>query len=129
MKKLILSLFLVISFTFSYAQKSNVSKAKNKALMESPDFAGAREAIKLAIQDSTTKNDANTYYIAGLIGYKENDALYQKALLNQPFDKDVKGQAILESYDYLLKSAKLDSLPNEKGKIKPRFTKDIKAKL
>lgn len=129
MKKLILSLFLVISFTFSFAQKANVSKAKNKALMESPDFASAREAIKLALQDSTTKNDANTYYVAGLIGYKENDALYQKALLNMPFDADVKGQAILESYAYFLESAKLDTLPNEKGKVKPKFVKDIKAKL
>ena len=73
MKKLILSLFLVISFTFSFAQKSNVSKAKNKALMENPDFSGAREAIKLALADSTTKNLADTWYIAGLIGYKEND--------------------------------------------------------
>ena len=68
MKKIILSLFLVISFTLSFAQKSNVSKAKNKALMENPDFTGAREAIKLALNDSTTKNLAETWYVAGLIG-------------------------------------------------------------
>ncbi len=129
MKKLILSLFLVISFTFSFAQKANVSKAKNKALMESPDFMGAREAIKLALEDSTTKNDANTFYVAGLIGYKENEAMYQKALLNMPFDADVKGQAILESYAYFKDANKLDLLPDANGKVKPKFTKDIKTKL
>ena len=129
MKKIILSLFLVISFTFSYAQKANVRKAKDKALMENPDFAGAREAIKLALVDSTTKNLADTWYVAGLIGYKENDVLYQKAILNMPFDAEVKGKAILESYKYFLEAAKLDQLPDEKGKVKLKVTKDIKPKL
>lgn len=129
MKKIILSLFLIISFTLSFAQKSNVSKAKNKALMENPDFTGARELINLALQDSTTKNQAETWYVAGLIGSKENDALYGKALLKQPFDADAKGKAILESYNYFLVAAKLDSMPDAKGKIKPKYSKDIKAKI
>jgi len=126
MKKIILSLFLVISFTFSFAQKSNVSKAKNKALMENPDFTGAREAIKLALADSTTKNLAETWYVAGLIGNKQNEALYQKALLKMPFDTIVKGTALVESYDYFLQAIKLDQLPDAKGKVKPRYSKDIK---
>ena len=129
MKKTILSLFLVISFTFSFAQKANVSKAKNKALMENPDFTGAREAIKLALNDSTTKNLAETWYVAGLIGNKQNEALYQKALLKQPFDTIVKGTAILESYNYFLQALKLDQLPDAKGKVKPRYAKDIKPLL
>ena len=129
MKKIILSLFLVISFTLSFAQKANVSKAKNKALMENPDFAGAREAIKLALKDSTTKNLAETWYVAGLIGNKENDILYQKALLKQPFDTIAKGSAILEAYNYFLQALKLDQLPDAKGKVKPRFSKDIKPML
>ena len=129
MKKIILSLFLVISFTLSFAQKANVSKAKNKALMESPDFAGAREAIKLAINDSTTKNLAETWYVAGLIGNKENEALYQKALLKMPFDTLVKGKALMESYDYFVNAVKLDQLPDAKGKVKLRYSKDIKGYL
>lgn len=129
MKKIILSLFLLVSFTFSYAQKANVKKAKNKALMENPDFAGAREAIKLALQDSTTMKNAETWYVAGLIGNKQNEVLYGKAVLNQPFDADVKGQAILESYNYFLEAYKLDLLPNEKGKVKTKYVKDIKEKI
>jgi tetratricopeptide (TPR) repeat protein len=129
MKKIILSLFLVISFTLSFAQKANVSKAKNKALKDSPDFAGAREAIKLALKDSTTKNLTETWYVAGLIGSEENVAFYQKALLKQPFDTIAKGTAILESYNYLIKAIKLDQQPNEKGKVKPKYTKEIKTIL
>ena len=56
MKKLVLSLLLVGSISGMYAQKANVSKAKNKVLMETPDFAGARELIKPALEEETTKN-------------------------------------------------------------------------
>jgi tetratricopeptide (TPR) repeat protein len=129
MKKIILSLFLVISFTLSFAQKANVSKARNKALMENPDFTGAREAIKLALKDSTTKNLAETWYVAGLIGNKESEDMYKKALLKMPIDTLVKGKAMLESYDYFLQAIKLDQLPDAKGKVKPRYSKDIKAIL
>jgi len=129
MKKIILSLFLVLSFSFSFAQKSNISKAKDKALMEKPDFTGAREAIKLALVDPTTKDLAETWYVAGLIGNKENEALYQKALLKMPFDTIVKGTALLESYNYFLEAIKLDQLPDAKGKVKPRYIKDIKPLL
>ena len=129
MKKIILSLFLLISFTFSFAQKANVRKAKDKALMDTPDFTAAREAIKLALADSTTKNIAETWYVAGLIGNKENDVLYQKALLRMPYDTITKGKALIESYNYFLEAAKLDTMPDAKGKVKPKYIKDIKSKI
>ena len=87
-------MFLVMSVTFTFAQKANVSKAKNKALMETPDFAGARELIKPALTEETTKDLASTWHTAGLIGYKENENLTNKALLGQTVDPDVKGKEI-----------------------------------
>ncbi|MDX9920186.1 MAG: tetratricopeptide repeat protein [Paludibacter sp.] len=129
MKKVILAIILAVSVTGTYAQKKNVSKAKNKALMEVPDFKGAREDIKPALTDSITKNQALTWHVAGTIGYKENEAELKKQMLGQKFDADVKGKAIMESYEYFLKAYELDGLPNAKGKIKPKFQKDIKAKI
>ena len=129
MKKVILAIILAVSVTGTYAQKKNVSKAKNKALMEVPDFKGAREDIKPALTDSITKKQALTWHVAGTIGYKENEAELKKQMLGQKFDADVKGKAIMESYEYFLKAYELDGLPNAKGKIKPKFQKDIKAKI
>ena len=97
--------------------------------METPDFKGAREDIKPALTDSTTRNQALTWYVAGTIGYKENEAELKKQMLGQKFDADVKGKAIMESYEYFLKAYELDGLPDAKGKIKPKFQKDIKAKI
>jgi len=129
MKKTILVLILVISATSLFSQKKNVSKAKNKALMEVPDFAGARADIKPALEDPTTKDLASTWHTAGLIGYKENEAEFLKMNLAQKFDADLKGKAIVESYNYFIKAYDLDALPDAKGKVKPKFQKDIKAKI
>lgn len=128
MKKIILLLAVVMSFSFAYAQKTNVRLAKDKALNEGrPDFKGAREAIKLALQDSTTSGQAETWFVAGLIGNKQSEAEFKKAILNQKYDTLTKGKAMMESYDYFLKAAKLDMLPDAKGKVKPKFINDIKA--
>jgi tetratricopeptide (TPR) repeat protein len=128
MKKIILFLILVMSFTFTFAQKANVRLARDKALNEDkPDFKGAKEAIKLALKDSTTMNQAETWYVAGLIGNKQSEAEYKKAILNQKFDTLGKGKAMIESYDYFIQAIKFDMLPDAKGKVKPKYAKEIKS--
>jgi len=131
MKKIILLLILATGFSFTFAQKNvNLRKAKDKALNEDkPDFAGAREALKLALQDTSIINQAETYYVAGLIGYKQSDADYKKAVINQKFDTLSKGKALMESYDYFLQALKLDMVPDAKGKVKSKYSKDIKSYL
>ena len=116
---------MAVSYTF--AQTTNVKKAEGLLNQETPDFKGAREAIKAAMLDETTKNDAKTYYIAGLIGEKENDNFYIQQQLKQKIDTIKKGKAIMESIKYYLIADSLDQLPDEKGKIKPRYSKKISA--
>jgi len=129
MKKIIFLLIISFSFNVGFAQKANVRKAKDKVLMDTPDFTAAREAINLALKDSTTKDQAETWYVAGLIGNKESEVQYKKAILNMPFDTLKKGRAMMESYDYLIQAIKLDNLPDAKGKVKPKFAKNIKSIL
>ncbi|HNX88170.1 MAG TPA: tetratricopeptide repeat protein [Paludibacteraceae bacterium] len=127
MKKLILSLCLILGFSAAFAQKSNVAKAENYTLQEKPDFAGAREAIKAAMQDEKTKADAKTYFTAGMIGFKENESFNTRLMVNdKSVDPMAKGKAIMEAYNYFLIADSLDKLPDVKGKIKPRYGKKIK---
>lgn len=130
MKKAIVLLSIVLVSGAVFAQKANVSKAKNKALStESPDFAGAREAIKLALEDPTTKDQANTWYVAGLIGYKECESLYFQLQMGQKIDDTAKGEAVMESVNYFVVADSLGQIPNEKGKINTRIRKDIMPKM
>lgn len=130
MKKLFLLISLMAAFSVSlFAQKANVSKAQSLIMQEKPDFKAAREAIKQAFEDEKTKNDAKTYYTAGMIGYQENDMYIKRTALGQTVDPVKKGNAIKESYKYFLKAYDLDQLPNKKGKIRPKFSKKIKENL
>lgn len=131
MKKIIVSLFLVLSVSLVFAQKKNVRRAKNLSLMETPDFKGARDAIQAAFADSTTANLPETWHVAGLIGYKENEMFFKDLALGKNVDFVKKGQAIEESIGYFLKSYELDqSQVDKKGRpVKPKFTPDIAAKM
>ena len=112
---------MLLSVTACQAQKKAVSAAKNKAMnTESPDFAGAREAIKSALEDETTKDLADTWYWAGMIGYKENEWLMVQTQLGKNVDQGQKGKALLESYDYWMKAIELTYVPtyDKKGNAK-----------
>ena len=131
MKKIIVSLFLILSVSAVFAQTKNVRKAKNLSLMETPDFKGAREAIQTAFADPTTANLPETWHVAGMIGYKENEMYYKDLALGKTIDFVKKGEAIVESYNYFLKAHELDQVQvDKKGRpIKPKFSDDIISKI
>jgi hypothetical protein len=68
MKKSIFLAVLVLVSAGCFAQKANVSKARGLADAETPDYVGARAAIEEALQNEETKDQTNTWYVAGLIG-------------------------------------------------------------
>ena len=130
MKKLFLSISFMVGLSAAlFAQKANVSQAASLTLQEKPDFKAAREAIKPAFNDEKTKNDPKTYFTAGMIGYTENDSYSKLMMLGKEVDQVKKGKAIMEAYDYFLKAYKLDQMPNDKGKVKPKFDKKIKENI
>lgn len=129
MKKTVLLLALALISGGVFAQKANVNKAKSKAYSEEPDFDGARSLIQTALQDETTKNDPNTWYVAGLIGYLENEAMTLAAQYGQNIDNTRKGQIVVESYDYFIKADQLAQIPDEKGKVNTKVRRDVKSKL
>ncbi|MTK54236.1 tetratricopeptide repeat protein [Paludibacter sp.] len=130
MKKLFLSVMLIAGFTCSaFAQKANVTKAKRDATADTPDFKSAVAAIEAALADPTTKDLAETWYTAGYVYNEMNSKEYKKELLKQPFDQEVAGSSIVKAFSYFQKAYDFDQKPNEKGKVKPQFSKDIKALL
>ncbi|MGM9809517.1 MAG: tetratricopeptide repeat protein [Paludibacteraceae bacterium] len=98
---------LVLISAGCFAQKANVKKAKNLALQESPDFSGARAAINEALQNDETKDLADTWYTAGLIGYQELSKENEKTYLGQARDEKRAGEAVVESFDYWMQAANL----------------------
>lgn len=119
MKKTLFMAALVLMSAGCLAQKANVKKAKSIALnTESADFTAARQLIGEAIQNPETANQAETYYVAGLIGYQENTAQNVAAVLSGTVDQAKCGMAITESYDYWVKADELAMIPtlDKKGR-------------
>ena len=113
------------------AQKANVDQA-SKLAGKTSDLNNARNLIKQAMENPETANDARTYFVAGKIEFDAYDNATKAQMIN-PDDPSAKpavmADELMNGYKYFLKALPLDSLPDEKGKVKPRFSKDILNKI
>ena len=124
-KSLFLAALMLISAS-CFAQKAAVRTAKNLAMQESPDFDGARAAIKGALENAETKDLAETWYVAGLIGYSQNDNIWLMGQMGQPVDNAAKGAAVVESINYWLVADSLAMIPTYDKKGNPKY--DLKTR-
>ena len=127
MKKLVFTLGLCLVASISFGQKKAVADALKLAKDPKPNFTEARALIKGALENAETKNDPKTWYTAGQIESLQFDQENTKQMLQQQADDEVMFSALIKVYPYFLEAYKLDNLPDAKGKIKPKFTKDIKS--
>lgn len=122
MKKYSIAAAMVALSMSTFAQKANL-KATDNALYEPMDLAEARKNIEPAMTHPETSNQAKTFNLAGktyVLSYKEIAGGSNK--------EDIKNY-LLKATDAYFKAWNLDQQPNEKGKVKPAYTKEIKSKL
>ena len=130
MKRLLLTVALcVAASSASFAQKKAVKEAQGIAKGATPDFTEARTLIKGALENPETKDDAQAWYVAGFIEDQQFSAERTKQILGQQPNEPVMYEALGAILPYFKKAYELDQLPNEKGKIKPKYSKDIKSIL
>lgn len=129
MKRVLLTVALCVAATASFAQKKAVNEAQSIAKGATPDFTEARNLIKGALENAETKDDAKTWFVAGTIEDQQFSNERTKQVLGQQPNESVMYEALGGVLPYFEKALELDQAPNEKGKVKPRFTKDIKGVL
>ncbi|MDR2765408.1 MAG: tetratricopeptide repeat protein [Tannerella sp.] len=129
MKRVLLMIGLCMAVTTAFAQKKAVSEAERISKDPKPDFNEARTLVKGALENPETMNDAKTWYIAAQIEDAQFTVENTKQILGQQPNEPVMYDALQNSLPYFLKAYELDQLPNEKGKVKPKYTKNIKNTL
>ena len=130
MKRVLLTVALcVAASSASFAQKKAVKEAQGIAKGDKADFTEARALIKGALENPETKDDAQAWYVAGFIEDQQFSAERTKQILGQQPNEPVMYEALGAILPYFKKAYELDQLPNEKGKIKPKYSKDIKSIL
>ena len=106
-----------------------MNEAQSIAKGSNADFGEARTLIKGALENPETKDDAKTWYVAGFIEDQQFNTERAKQILGQQPNEPVMYEALYGILPYFQKAYELDQLPNEKGKVKPKYTKDIKSIL
>ncbi|MDR1222521.1 MAG: tetratricopeptide repeat protein [Tannerella sp.] len=130
MKKLGLTLGLCLLASVSFGQKKAVSEALKLAKdATKPNFVEARTKINEALTNEETKNEAKTWYTAGQIEDLQFTAENTKQMVGGQPDEATMYNALMNIYPYFVKAIELDNLPDIKGKVKPKFAKDIKSIL
>lgn len=129
MKRILLSTALFLAVTSGFAQMKLVNKAFSEAKAEKPNFTEAQGDIKQALENAESKDDVKTWYVAGFVENKLFESERNKQILQQKPDEAKMYNALLSCYNYYIKAAELDQIPNEKGKVKPKYLKDIKNTL
>ena len=122
-KKLFFGLCVAAATVTATAQVNAVKEAERAA--KDGNYVAAMELLKPAFTNDETANDAKTWFVAGKAGFEYYDNQYALKSIGKEADAKAMGAALINSYGYLTKALPLDSLPNEKGKIKPRFSKEI----
>lgn len=116
MRKVLFLAALVLISTMSFGQKKNVTRAKNLCLAEEgADFDAARSAIFEALENEETKDQAQTWYVAGLIEYQD----YMKQLASRSEDYRKMGEMVVKCLDYWAVADSLAMLPqkDKKGNV------------
>lgn len=127
MKKVLTLVLTVASIGYIAADKADLDQAK-KLSGKVDKIEDARNLIKRAINSPEANQNSETYFIAGKIEMDAYDKQYEKLQLN-PKDPSVNklnmANELLNGYNYFMKALPLDSMPDEKGKVKAKNSKAI----
>lgn len=123
MKKVLFSVVLLLAASFTFAQEKNVKEAKSIASGTNPDFAKAEQLINAALTNSETKDNADTWDVAGFIQRRRSEKEMENAYLRKPYDTIQVYNSAVNMCKYYFKCDELAQVPNEKGKIKNKYRK------
>lgn len=129
MKKLA---FIALAFAMTsgaFAQDKVWKKALSTG--EGGKVAEALEMIKPALESAETTDKAGAYNALARIYYKQFADCQAVQVLNKakgenkPIDEVTMNTSIYEAFNAFLKSDEFDGMPNEKGKVKPKFRQEV----
>ena len=129
MKKVVFSVVLLLAASFTFAQEKAVKEAKKAASAVTPDFAKAEELINGAMTNPETKDQAETWNVAGFIQKRRSEKEMENASLRKPYDTLQVYKSALNMCKYYFKCDELAQIPNEKGKIKNKYRKPNSAAI
>lgn len=128
MKKLSILAITLLAAGSAIAQQQVVKDVEHMLKESKPDYAAALKAIKPALSDPSTAGTITPWLLAGQAGFGQYDQVFLMESMGNGQNADVKdaaGKAMVDGFEAYMKALSLDSIPDEKGKIKPKKSKEI----
>lgn len=125
MKKISILAMCLATAAFGFAQTAVVKEAERAVKGTSPDHAKIREMIKPALTNAESKGDVLTWYVAGKNEFANYDDLFGRRALGQEVSGADMGRSLIDGYNYYMTALPLDTVVNDKGKVKTKYSKDI----
>lgn len=125
MKKITLTALALTMAMGGFAQKKNVSLAEGCLYEQPVNFAEGKTLIEAAMKNPETANWAKTYFIAGQVYDKQYMDGAAKRQTGMQYSQDEMSEALVNAVDAYLKCGDLDQKPDAKGKVKPKYNKDV----
>lgn len=132
MKKLSLLGIGLFTSVAAFAQADVVKNVEHMLKGSNPDYVKAFEEIQPALTNPETANTMMPWYLAG----KAAIGIYEKGFIQESTGasldaagKRQTGKALVDAYNAYFKAIPLDSVPDAKGKIKPKKSKDMLKEL
>ncbi|MDR2691960.1 MAG: tetratricopeptide repeat protein [Dysgonamonadaceae bacterium] len=122
-----ITVFVLFAASIAFGQKKAVKVAANEIKGASSNIAEARAIIKDALTNPETAETAEAWFVAGSIENKQFDMERTKELLGKQPDEAVMYAALDAILPCFEKALEYDARPDAKGKVKPKYTKSIRA--
>jgi tetratricopeptide (TPR) repeat protein len=129
MKKVFLIIGLCLAVTAVFAQKAAVTSAERMAKDSRANLNDARNLIKGALENAETKDESKTWFVAGQIEDAQFNRENTKQILGQKPNEPIMYDALSKALPFFIKAQALDQRPDAKGKVSPKFEKNIKGIL
>lgn len=129
MKKLMILAMMACAVTSTFAQDAI------KQIMGAKDYTEALSLIQSSASTMSNEDKAKAYNKVVDLALAKYDKESQIALTNQvtkkndAYDKEGMNKAALQALNAAMECDKYDNMPNEKGKIKPKFRKSNATRL
>lgn len=125
MKKIMMMALMAAATATAFAQSEVVKNAKK--LFDKGQLEEALQAVQPALNEGTDADKATAWNIVSEVYYKKFSDIQDLQLKEKvqstgaTIDEKTMNESILKALDAAMKCDEFDNMPNEKGKVKPRF--------
>lgn len=127
--KFILSILCALMIVPTFAQEKVVKEIERAVKKDGANLVEARNLIKATLTNPETEKSAYAWYVAGLVEEKAVERGFVKQQLGQEVSEEEFYIPVYNMINFYEKALEYDQLPNSKGRVKPKYTKNIQKAL